>query len=305
MTDMARNLVESAALAEASRFLAETGNCWLLVDHAIVGASRAAQLGRALGSVPVPALAGSPLAAFGEHGPHLWQVERGGIDQISNHLKRWVALEPTGSGLSWLFSSQLPQVLADLVAHLCLIVVDGDTRLHCRAADARVQRALLLVLTQEQLARVGAVVQAWGRFDELGQWSVWKSNGVASPVGTAAELQLDAHQYAQMLEHSEPDIVFGLLREKAPEVVPRQRLGEFRQRLSRFIATARPYRVTETLDLLQFCVLSLTLGERFHENPALGPTWQATRDRRASLKIEMESWSDELWDRLESTAAVN
>jgi hypothetical protein len=161
------------------------------------------------------------------------------------------------------------------------------------------------VLTPEQLARVGAVIDGWGRFDELGQWFLWRSGNSGPQSHTASQLQLDARQYSQILEHSEPDIVFGLLHDKAPEVVPRQRLGEFRQRLARFIATARLYGVTETLDCLQFCVLSLTLGEHFHENPALGPTWQATRERRASLKIEMDCWSDNLWDRLEATAAVN
>jgi hypothetical protein len=305
MTTIARNLVEHAALAEATRALAETCPCWLLADHAILGAGRAAALGRALGSVPIPVLAGSPLVAFGEHGPHLWPVEGANVDQISIHLKRWVALEPTAAGLSWLSSDQSPQVLADLVAYLCLIVVDGDTRLHCRAADVRVQPALLGLLSPEQLARVGAAIDGWSYFDELGQWSLWKSGGSAHHADTASELRLDARQYAQMLEHSEPDIVFGLLHDKAPEVVPNQRLGEFRQQLAGFIATGRRYGVTETLDCLQFCVLSLTLGEHFHENPALGPTWQATRERRASLKIEMDSWSDSLWDQLEATATVN
>lgn len=304
MAGIARNTVNQDAIAQACASIAAVSADWLLVDHAIVGAQRAHATGLALGLQAVPVLSGTPLAAFGEHGPHLWPLPVDVDDALLHHIRRWLSLEPTACGLSWVNGRQGPQALAKAIAYLCLVTADDDTRLHCRAADMRVLPGLLPVLSPQQRSRVDTAIGAWGFFDERGHPRLWAADAPDAAADPSPHLHLDKRQYAQVLQSSEPDIVFGLLQDKAPEVVPQSQLGDFRQRLAQFIATAAPYGVAETLDLLQFCVMSLTLGEAFHRHPALADTWKATRDGQKGLQAAMESWSDSLWNQLESEAAI-
>lgn len=288
------------ALAESTFRI--SGAKWLLVDQALVEAQRSEALAKRLGWNALAAFSGSRLEVFGAQGPQLMAVPTCSKDEWVNALFKWVALEPTGAGLSVISSgAEMPQMLPTL-SYLALATVEGGLPLHCRCADARVLAHLLAVLTDEQTALVSQTVASWWWWDAEGRpgsWMAGPAGGLKAQPSSDSHLQLTSGQYAMLMDRSEPDIMFSLLMDKTSELVPDDDRGAFRALLQRILLTADGYAVQQTMDRLQFIVLSLATGEAFHLHPALQAMWQRVRAQGASLSQEMESWSDDLWAELD------
>ena len=275
---------------------------WMLVDPALGDAPATTRLAQKLGWPRYEAFATSPLNTFGVNGPALLQLPRLNPTALSDALRQWIKLDTVAVGLSWVVSTAAVIQLQDLFAYLALATVDGDTPLHCRCADARVLPPLLRVLSPPQAARVGSLVASWQWLDAVGTGVTWSAAGTPREQPDSADhLQLNAQQYSMLMDASEPDIMFALLIDKTPEVVPEENRGTFRQKLARILNTATRYNVGQTPDRLQFVVLSLSCGESFHEHPGLRETWRAVSARGARLSKEMEGWSDDLWTSLEES----
>ena len=303
MQQFARNTPNRAQLSSlAEAVAAQAQPKWLLVDQAIVESTRSVRLAQTLGWKSHSAFEGSELNSFGMSGPSLHEVPPLGAADLSEALVQWAAIEPTAAGLSMICSEATPAELKSTLAYLALTKVEGDMRLHCRCADVRVLPNLLPLLIGNQAARVASAVQSWWWLYALGSTSSWPAGVRNLQSGTtddAEHLQLNSTQFSRMMDASEPDIMFALLVDKTPEVVPEINRGAFRGKLARILATASRYSVAQAPDRLQFIVLSLSCGESFHEHPELRDTWRAVRERGASLAKEMEAWSDELWTSLE------
>jgi hypothetical protein len=303
MINLARNSLSPVDFQRMADSLAgESRPLWMLVDNSLADPAYTLRLANELGWLQFDALSASPLHAFGNHGPVLLAVPNNDAKTLFEALQRWTRKDPCAAWLSWLTSSATAGELQSVFAYLALALVDMDTRLHCRFADARVLPALMEALTSPQAARVGATVQAWRFFGPTGQVLSWEAPGATQTLADVAEhLALDAQQYAQILDASEPDIIFTLLMDKTSDLVPAELRGNFRLRLGQILKRASEFAVEQTPDRLQFVVLSLTCGERFHENLGLQTTWKAIREHHASLSKEMETWSDALWDSLEDS----
>lgn len=304
MPSFARNAVTAdqlSALAEAA--LRQPEPKWLLVDHGIVDAVKSGLAAASLGWQRWPAYEGSALEGFGMSAPYLHALPPMPTADLAAALARWTAIEPTAVGLSLVAAECRPAELQATLAYLAMTTVDGDLRLHCRCADARVLTNLLPVLSPAQGLRVGRVVRSWWWLDAMGQTRHWVAPSTAPGSGTEPDnsphLQLGAGPFQRMMDDSEPDIMFTLLMDKTSELVPEVDRGAFRGALQRILANATRYSVTRTPDRLQFVVLSLATGEDFHLNPRLEPTWRNIRERGASLTKEMAGWSDDLWTEID------
>jgi hypothetical protein len=305
MQPFARNAIEPAQLtAFADAICAEPEPKWLLVDHAIVDPGKSACASASLGWKSRPAFEGSALGTFGMSGPHLHGLPKLTPEALSRALSPWTAIEPTGAGLSVVCSRAGEQALQATLAYLALATVDGELRLHCRCADARVLTNLLPVLSAAQAARVARSVQSWWWLGASGSVSHWPVARPQAPGGAEADpldhLHLNAKQFARMMDDGEPDIMFAMLLDKTSELVPDTGRGDFRTQLQRILATASRFAVTQAPDRLQFAVLSLASGEDFHAHPGLEPTWRNIRERGANLKQEMTTWSDALWTEIDN-----
>jgi hypothetical protein len=307
MQHFARNHIQPSQLRDFLLAIAQTADRkWLLVDHGVIDVTKSLRIADTLGWPRHVALSGSSLDAFGTSGPQLLEVPVSPPADLVEALARWIAIEPTAAGLSVVSSSGAPDELQSVLAYLALATVEDDQRLHCRFADVRVLINLLPALSPTQSLRVAGAVQSWWWLDELGEcrhWSAKPATADQQPATTPDQsdhLQLSNGQFARMLDASEADIIFSLLLDKTSELVPATGRGNFRLNLQRILATATRFAVTQTPDRLQFVVLSLATTETFHAHPELASTWLNIREHGASLTREMESWSDDLWAKLDS-----
>jgi hypothetical protein len=148
---------------------------------------------------------------------------------------------------------------------------------------------------------VSVDVSAWSWNDHLGVVKTWlPGSSGATAADTASHLELDKVQFGAMLDASEPDMMFSLLLDNTPELVPAKSRGHFRDHLSQILIRAGWRCLTSPDDRLQFTVLSLSCGDAFHEHSGLQPTWEAIARRGATLVDEMKKWSDELWEQVQN-----
>lgn len=306
MLPLARNeLTQHHVKAFAESVAAKPGAKWLLIDHALIDPAKSERLSQWLGWRGKAAFDGSRLDVFGAKGPQLIAVPDLAASDWEFALQKWLALDPTGAGLSVICASSSAVDVSSVLRYLALTTVDDDLSLHCRCADARVLAHLLPALTAAQAAKLAQTIDTWWWWDAQGRAGSWSPDQAgALPPGSSASinsdhLQLSNTQYAEMMDRSEPDIIFSLLMDKTSELVPETGRGDFRAVIQRILETATRYAVTQTLDRLQFTVLSLATGESFHQHPALQAMWQRIREHGASLSKEMDAWSDELWTDLD------
>lgn len=302
MLSLARNqLTQADVQALADSVMSKPGSKWLLVDLALIVPTKSNRLAKSLGWHSTAAFLDSCLDAFGENGPQLISIPDLSESDWGQALQQWVALDPTGAGLSIIGSLSALTEVSWALRYLALATVGDDLTLHCRCADARVLTHLLPILTAPQAAKLVPTIDTWWWWDAQGRVGSWTPDQAgALPPGSVTSissdhLQLSNTQYAEMMDRSEPDIIFSLLMDKTSELVPETGRGDFRAVIQRILEVATQYAVTQTPDRLQFVVLSLATGESFHQHPALKAMWQRIREHGASLSKEMNAWSDELW----------
>lgn len=277
--------------------------CWLLLDAALLDE-------RALRNVTAviamsSALSGSPLVAYGSRAPRVALLPSD-PDRAADIAKRLIALDPRAPAVSVLRSASTEDELIGLFAYLAQATVDGDLPVHCRFADSRVLPGLLPRLSPSQQARLTRAVSRWTWIDHLGQSASWQPPVAAEAVDADAEphLKLSMSQVDAILAESEPDTIFALLLDTTPELVPDDRRGAFRDRLSRILVSAATLSVELPNDRLQYVILALGFGETFHQEPELQSTWQALARKQTTLQAAMQTWDDAFWDRLEARRAA-
>jgi hypothetical protein len=304
--DFARNAAERDAM---QRLLAlhpprTDATLWALVDMALLERRRVAMVARAQGWSLSNALQGTPLEAYGEHAP-VWIALSGATPAETAGLTRLLVSTPCAPAISLVTCHGGLQALSSLSAYLARARIGGDMLTHCRFADTRVLPSLLARLTASQQARVGQAVATWAWIDHLGEARAWHAaagtNG-AAPADASEHLELDATQFAAMLDASEPDTMFSLLCEHTPELVPDERRGEFRDVLASILARADQRQLEAANDRLQFIVLSLSCRDGFDDDAGLEETWRGIAQRKTTLVEAMASWSDAQWDRLQARA---
>ncbi len=161
-----------------------------------------------------------------------------------------------------------------------------------------------LMLTQ-QVALAGSIA-TWAWIDRDGslQTSTLPAPEGAQERQDAAPFTLDAAQFAFMLSSAEPDMVFQMLVERLPELVPDSAPHVFYGRLAQMISAAHGYGIEDLPDLFQYVVVGLTTQVHFDQHPALAPTWQQLKQGNARFGDLAEQWPDELWQLLTNPAGV-
>jgi hypothetical protein len=215
-----------------------------------------------------------------------------------------VQIDPCAPAYSWVQTRATADAPLTAFSYLALLQVDGDLPLHCRFADTRVLPELLRVLTPAQTAPVAAAITSWHWIDRHGDIRTWLAAGIGEGQPTQVSesetlLELDARQFQKMLDASEPDTLFALLTETAPELIPAEQGGALHTQIAAHLADANRLGIVQAPDRLQFVILSLSCRKQFFEHPALSSTWLALREKKGSLSDLMEQWSEELWRELE------
>lgn len=271
---------------------------WLLVDAALLDPDRLDSAIRRSGWRCFNALANTPLAAYGAHGPQLLEAPAGHL-MLAEGVRRLASAGPTAPAFSWLASNQPVEQLQACLGYLAQARQDG-LKLHCRMSDTRVLPTLLATLSAPQARRVAKAIDHWQWLDRDGLPRDW--HAPPSDEGEAdmdAHLELGAMQFASLLDAAEADGIFAQLLETVSRLVPRADRAAFHRQLQGILDTATGLKITGSVDRLQFVVLSLGCGDDFYKHPALSPTWEAAAVG-TSLTTLMKDWSDDLWNALES-----
>lgn len=274
---------------------------WALVDTALLPHTRITSLARQANVPLINAFSQSDLKAFGDSAPHMMRLPADGGaagDLVQALLKQ----AGSATAVSLMKCSAIQSELLDLFSYLGKTSIEARrTPIHCRFADTRVLASLLPVLTTKQRQRVGAVVAQWCWTGRQGEPVVWMADAVgAGNVDDRATLRLSIEQFRAMQRMAEPDLIFAMLAQKTPEIVPDHGRGGFHATLQRILRTADGLEVKQPRDRLQFVVLALTCGEDFYLLPELQEVWHNVAKYDESLLDLMQNWSDDLWQRLET-----
>ncbi|MES2248237.1 MAG: DUF4123 domain-containing protein [Pseudomonadota bacterium] len=305
--EFATDPIDPLHLAHAVQAMADAQpsslGLWLLVDAALLDPARLASVLRRNGWSHVNALANTPLEAYGAQGPQLLELPRDDDEVRAEGLRRLATIDPAAPAFSWLASSHSVAHLQACFGYLAQARHDG-LKLHCRMGDVRVLPTLLATLSVPQTQRVAQAIAQWQWFDRSGA-SVgnWQAAAEAEGATDARDhLELDATQFATLLDASEADGIFAQLLETVSQLVPHSGRAAFHQRLQRALEVATRLHVAGNPDRLQFVVLSLTCDDDFYQHPDLSDTWKAVA-QGTSLSGLMKGWSDELWKALEGKAS--
>ena len=275
---------------------------WALVDMALLDSAAIDSMARDRGN---NALAASPLAAFGEHAPHYFEMQAEG-DELTREVTTFVRRTGGAPAISWIQTAATLAELQQLAGYLSQVRIEGRRApMHCRFADTRVLPHLLESLSPAQQRRVANVVAQWHWFGRRGapvRWLIDSTNEISPDPD--ASLRLDIGQFRHMRRRSEADAIFKLLVEQTPILVPVEERGKFHAELSTILDTADGYAVTELEDRLQFVVLALSCGSDFHRLSCLDDTWRALKGAQARLSTRMATWDDAMWQQLEQRSGA-
>lgn len=242
---------------------------------------------------------GSSLESLGAVGTVLLRFP----EQKDLQVRELISLCQSRPALSLIWpQNNLNEMVAALQWLAWVETADGSDPMHCRFADTRVTPVLIKALRSEQRERLALGVNKWCWPDRLGS----ALRGESFESDTAAydlleqPLDLNAQQFADMLVAAEPDMVFQMLQERMPDIVPQDDGGAIHARLFNLITAARARGLEDLPDLFQFVVLGLTTFDEFHAAPALQPAWREWSPQKQRFADWVNGWPDALWAELES-----
>jgi len=260
----------------AARRLAPQGRLWALVNHAGVPGFDA-QLENE--GFQRESLFGEPAdAAARQVAPLLFALPDLG-DPRCQRLLVWLGDHGSFTGSLLFLWSELPAAaLHARLAHRTNARLHDGEEVVLRYFDARVFEALLPVLTPAQRAAWLEPARCWWYVDRAGL--LQRCDGppgmpqAQDPLSPA--LQLDAAQFAALLDGTEPDQVAHLLRQRVPEHFLRVEPPARHAFVLRQMQQARSaWQLASTQDFALYCALALLHGEDF----ALAPVWQQALQR--------------------------
>lgn len=246
------------------------GRLWALVNHAGVPGldARLQNEGIARDSL----FGEPPDAAARQVAPLLFSL--GDLDAPRlQHLLTWLAESGAYTGSLLFLWSELPApALRAQLAHRVDAQLHDGEEVVLRYFDARVFEALLQALSPTQRIAWLSPAHRWWYVDRAGLLQTCDgspSMPEADPL--TGMLQLDATQFAALLDATEPDQVANLLRQRVPEPFLRIEPPERHAFVSRHMQQARrEWHLESTNDLAIYCGLALLHGEDFAAQPA----WQ-------------------------------
>lgn len=270
---------------------------WALADLSILGASALRRIAQSA-SPTVALLDGTRYSAYEEFGPRLIPL-MGDSERIVESLLAMANALPALSFLELKTDDCEPRRV-ELTTLACVETPDG-LQLYCRFTDTRVLPGVLRVLDHSQRSRLAQTVRRWAWIRRDGHLEAqYLAEANAGSSETRPVLSLNNDQFTALLQAAEPDIMFGLLREISPEIIPAQAPSTIHARLASLLETARRYGIDDTPDQLQFVTIAWSTSERFHELESLAETWSTTRNGELRFRDAVMLWTDKQWNELET-----
>jgi len=191
--------------------------------------------------------------------------------------------------VSWLVASAPADALASLLGQRLDVMLSDEQPALLRISDTRILPAVHSVLTDVERAQFLAPVHQWWYFDRQEKLQritcepesdagVWKTPWRLAPA-----------QESALLLAAEPDTVLALLREQAAQKlqeVPRAQRHSF---VSEQMHNAREWGLESAEQHALYCMIALSLGAGFSEQPAWRLELAKVRDKTITLTQAIET----------------
>lgn len=176
-----------------------------------------------------------------------------------------------------------------------------DMQLYCRYTDTRILPVLLDKLTENQTAVLAASIRRWAWVNREGQLSqkLFVAPEAASD-DAIPPLSFDNPPFAQLMQAAEADLIFGMLRESSPEIIPETTPFDIHRRLSNLLDAGRERGVVDASDQLQFAAIAWSSSETFYQLPCLAPSWEIIRKQKARFSDVLKTWDDRIWEQIDA-----
>lgn len=243
-----------------------------------------------------PALAGSAFDGYGFQGPLLWALDTSNTAGLNALLSRTDGIP----GLSFIAARPSRADLTQKLIWLASCRTEDGQHLHCRFADTRMLPGLLDCLTAEQRAVLAETIAEWAWIARDATWRAYAFEPIGDqPEPTEQSLfRLDAKQFAGMMTRAEPDMVFQMLVENMPDLIPEQPAHDIHAHLVYLLDAARGHGVADLPDLFQYAVVGLSTVDTFDRHSAVQETWQRLKRGEGRFGQLAEQWPEEVWQDL-------
>lgn len=130
-------------------------------------------------------------------------------------------------------------------------------QMYCRYADTRILSVLLDQLTENQTATMAGSIRRWAWVNREGGLSqkILMATSAGSD-GTSSPLSLEERQFSALMQAAEADLIFSMLRESSPEIIPETTPFDIHRRLSHLLEAGRQRGVVDAPDQLQFVAIA-------------------------------------------------
>lgn len=239
-----------------------------------------------------PALLGSPFENLELQGPLLWRMDETDPKKLAIMLRRTDGIP----ALSMIATAKPLDCLTELLIWLAVAHTQDEQKLHCRFADTRVLPPLLHCLNPDQLGRLGQTMNEWLWITREGEIETRQfPEQTAQTTQENEAFQIDARQFDFMITSAEADMVFQMLAEKMPDLIPDAPPHEIHARISRLLDTARAYGINDLPDLFQYTVVALSTRDDFDSHPTIQGSWERIRHEGLSFSAFAEQWPEAFW----------
>lgn len=276
--------------------------CFVIADMTMLNPKMLARLERNA-SPGVQILDTSRYAAYEELGPRLIPLGRLPSEKIQRLLSASDGV-PALSFVELLAPEGIPQ-LQSLVWLAEAETADG-MQMYCRYTDTRILPALLDTLTDDQTAVPAGSIRRWAWVNREGKLNHKKFAAIKvvndEPL---PPLSFEGQQFSSLMQAAEADLIFSMLRESSPEIIPETTPFDIHRRLSHLLEAGRQRGVVDAPDQLQFVAIAWSSSETFYQLPCLAPSWEIIRNQQGRFSEVLKTWDDSIWEQIDALNPVS
>lgn len=249
-------------------------------------------------SPSIQILESSRYAAYEELGPRLIPIDL----LPSAKIERFLGTSDGVPGLSFvelLAPEGIPQLKE--LTWLAEAETDEGMRMYCRYTDTRILPVLLDTLTKSQKAVLAGSIRRWAWVNREGKLSqkTLPANEAANE-DTLSPLSFDDQQFSALMQAAEADLIFSMLRESSPEIIPETTPSEIHRRLSNLLDAGRERGIVDAPDQLQFVAIAWSSSESYFQLPCLAPSWEIICNQQGSFSEVLKTWDDGIWEQIDA-----
>lgn len=249
-------------------------------------------------SAGVQILETSRYAAYEELGPRLIPLDRLPSEKMQRFLSASDGV-PALSFVEFLAPEGIPQ-LQSLVWLGEAKTADG-MQMYCRYTDTRILPVLLNTLTDDQTAALAGSIRRWAWVNREGRLNqkIFAATKAVSDE-PLPPLSFEDQQFSSLMQAAEADLIFSMLHESSPEIIPQTTPFDIHRRLSKLLDAGRERGIVDAPDQLQFVAIAWSSSETFYQLPCLVPSWENTRSEKGRFPEILKTWEDSIWEQIDA-----